>query len=217
MVFFSNKKKVNKAINIVKKRNIENLRRKVRILVVDDEDFSIIDTLKTRGYDIYKKNDITYPIETEPFDIVLLDIKGIASKFASPMEGFGFALEIKKRYPQKIVISFSGTSDAKINERLNEINGFIYKDTDIDTWCSRLDGYIKKYCDVNYQWECIAGKMKSDGIEDNIINTLKDCFIDGYENNTFDDFSRTFMEHVNNAKFLMETLNLLVSLLQLVC
>lgn len=207
---------VDTVMNIVKERSIEKLRERVKILLVDDEEYEIIDILKTRGYSIYYKSDINYLIETEPFDIILLDIKGIAKKFGSPKQGFGFAVNVKNKYPQKIVISFSGTSDIRINEELHKIDGFIMKDTDVDIWCNRLDKYIKDYCDPNYQWNAIAKKLKKDGVEEDIINELKDEFISSFENNSFDGFSSRFMQKVRNAKELMEILGVLISLFKTV-
>ena len=206
----------NTAINIVKEKSIEKLRERVKILLVDDEEYEIIDILKTRGYDIYYKSDINYLIETEPFDIILLDIKGIAKMFGSPKQGFGFAINVKNKYPQKVVVSFSGTSDIRINEELHKIDGFIMKDTDVDTWCNRLDKYIKDYCDPNYQWNAIANKLKKDGVNEDVINELKDEFISSFENNSFDSFSSKFMENVKNAKELMEILGVLISLFKAV-
>lgn len=202
--------------NIVKEKSIEKLRERAKILLVDDEEYDIIDILKTRGYDIYYKSDINYLIETEPFDIILLDIKGIATKFGSPKEGFGFAMNVKSKYPQKVVISFSGVSDVRINEELHKIDGFITKDTDVDTWCSRLDGFIKDYCDESYQWNAIANKLKNDGVNEDVINELKDEFFNSFKSNSFDKFSNKFMDKVKNAKELMEILGILISLLKTV-
>ncbi|MCS4570084.1 hypothetical protein FZ989_03615 [Clostridium perfringens] len=111
--------------------------------------------LSTRGYQVFYKEDIAYPIETEPFDIIVLDIKGVATRFGSNNEGFGFAKEVKMLYPNKIVLCYSGTSDTKIMDQIKEIDDFIYKDRDIDSWASKLDFYIKKYSDVEYQWSVI--------------------------------------------------------------
>lgn len=211
-----NKHNVDNVMNFVKEKSIDKLRERVRILLVDDEEYEIIDVLKTRGYDIYYKSDINYLIETEPFDIILLDIKGIAKKFGSPKQGFGFAINVKEKYPQKIVISFSGTSDVRINEELHKIDGFIMKDTDVDTWCSRLDQYIKNYCDPKNQWNAISNKLKKDGVSEDILNELEDEFINSFENNSFDKFSNKFMEKVKNAKELIEILGVLISLFKTV-
>ncbi|MCW5197896.1 hypothetical protein F1Z41_02990 [Clostridium perfringens] len=63
-------------------------------------------------------------------------------------------------YPNKIVLCYSGTSDTKIMDQIKEIDDFIYKDRDIDSWASKLDFYIKKYSDVEYQWSVIEKKLK---------------------------------------------------------
>ena len=48
-----------------------------RILIVDDEKFDIVQILRERKYDIYYKKDITYALEAEPFDIIIIDMTPI--------------------------------------------------------------------------------------------------------------------------------------------
>lgn len=208
----SKQKKYENTMKIIKEKSIDQLRDKIKILLVDDERYDIIEILRNRGYKIYYKEDITYPIETEPFDLVLLDINGIADKFASTKQGFGFALEVKKIYPQKIVVSFSGVSDPKINELLDKIDGYIAKDTDVDMWCTRLDSFIKRYCDPEYQWNAISLKLKDSGVSKEVIEELKAVYMKSLDSNSFDDIKNIFMERVNDAKLIVDVLTSVIAL-----
>lgn len=56
--------------------------------MVDDESDDIYNILKERQYDVYYKSDMNYAVEAEPFEIVVMDIKGVAKRLQSNMEGF---------------------------------------------------------------------------------------------------------------------------------
>lgn len=211
-------KKENEALKVLNKideKSISELRKKIKILIVDDEEYDIFELLSTRGYQVYYKSDITYPIETEPFDLIVLDIKGVATKFGSTYGGFGFAKEVKMLYPNKIVICYSGTSDTKIMDKLNEIDDFIYKDTDIDNWANKLDSYIKKYSDINYQWSIIEKKLSEKKIDEKEIDELKECYIESLQTESFNNFKNKFNISVNDVKLYIEIIGSIFSLIKI--
>lgn len=60
-LFNSNKSLTyNAAIKLVYDNNIHTLRSRIKILIVDDEKFDIVQILRERKYDIYYKKDITF-------------------------------------------------------------------------------------------------------------------------------------------------------------
>lgn len=210
-----NKEKLNKILKSISKNDIVDLRRKVKILMVDDEEYAIFKLLNTRGYRMYYKSDINYVEEVEPFDIVILDIKGVAQEYGSTYEGFGFAIEVKKLYPNKIVLCYSGTSDNNINSQLDKIDGYISKDTDIDQWTSRLDSLIRKYSSVDYHWDIINRKLIENHYPEETIEELRKLYIKSFNEDSFDELKNEFMSNINDAKMCIEVLTSLVSLIKL--
>lgn len=108
------------ALEMIEGSNISSLRKKTKILLVDDESDDIYQVLKERQYDVYYKNDMTYAIEAEPFEIVIMDIRGVAQRLQSSMEGFTLACDVKKKYPLKKVCCYSGTTNAEITNQLTD-------------------------------------------------------------------------------------------------
>lgn len=214
-LFGKKKNEYVKILDSLKENNITELRKKIKILLVDDEEYDIFELLKTRGYQVYYKNDVTYTLETEPFDIVILDIKGVAKNFGSTYEGFGFAKEIKKVYSNKIVICYSGTNDTKIMDQLGEIDGFIYKDTDIDIWASRLDSLIKDYSSVEYQWKVIEKKLLEKRVDQKEIDELKKYYVQSLETESFNEFKQKFDTVINDIKLYAEILSSIFSLIKI--
>lgn len=199
----------------IKEKNITELRKKVKVLMIDDEEYDIVELLKNRGYNVYYKEDISYALEVEPFDIVILDIKGVAKKFGSTYEGFGFAKEIKMIYPHKLVLCYSGTSDININEQLGSIDGFIKKDTDIDVWSQKLDSYIKKYCSIDYHWKIIESQLKDQNTNEKTIDSLRGAYVKSFETDSFDELKNTFMLNMSDVKMFIEVLGSLISLIKI--
>lgn len=217
MGFFTKKttKQYEQTIKKIKEKSITQLRKKVKILMVDDEEYDIVELLKNRGYEVYYKEDISYVLEVEPFDIIVLDIKNVAKRFGSVHEGFGFAKEVKMVYPQKLVLCYSGTSDININEQLDKIDGFVKKDTDVDIWSQKLDGCITKFSDVNHHWGVIEKQLKEQKIDTESIERLKKLYLKSFETDSFDELKSTIMDNMNNAKLFIEVISSLTSLIQI--
>lgn len=214
MFFHRQKEKVQIQASDSKEINITELRKKVKILFVDNEKYDIIEFLKNRSYDVYYKKDIRYPIESEPFDIVILDIKGVAKVFGSTYEGLGYAKEVKLRYPNKIVLCYSSSSsDPSFSEQLSSIDGFIQKDTDPDRWADKLDDYIKKYSDINYQWQVIKKQLEKFNVGIEAITIIEDHFKKGFQNDKIDEIRDCLKKNVNDAQFVINSINTLMSIL----
>lgn len=208
--------KYQSAINLIYDRNIHTLRSKVKILIVDDEEFVLIDILKERKYDIYWKKDITYAVEAEPFDIVVIDIIGIAKTLGSGMGGFTIAKEIKTRYPSKQVWCYSGSViKPEISEKLKEIDGYISKDTDLDKWAEKLDGIINRYCSKEYQEEVLTGQLRKLQISEGEISQILEEYKKGVESKNFNGITDVLSTLISSGKNVIEIVKLIYSFAEL--
>lgn len=208
-------KKHSKILKSFNNKDIPNLRNKIKILMVDDEDYEIVDLLIARGYHIYYKKDIEYVEETEPFDIIIFDIKGVGKRLGSPMQGFTFAKEVKLIYQHKLVYCYSGTITKNISEQLNLIDGFIKKDTDIDKWVEKLDSFLQLYADVNYHWNIIKKQLDDLKIDINDISDMEKIYKESYQKDEFDNLKISFMSKIQDIKVYLGVLQSLVTLIKL--
>lgn len=217
LVFFKNilrkkKSSYKSAMNLIYDTQIHTLRDRTKILIVDDEKFDVVDMLKERKYDIYYKKDITYAIEAEPFDIIIIDIIGIGCALGSNMGGFAVAMEIKKRYPVKQVFCYSGsTVKSEVTEKLCMIDGYILKDTDIDQWCDKLDAIIKKYCSKEYQIGVLKSQLKQCNLGDAEINSVISEYENGLEEKNFSGVIEVLTQTVTSGKHLVEFIEMIYS------
>lgn len=213
MFNFNRKRQYINTLNIIADRNIQKLRSKVKILIIDDEEYGIVDILKERKYSIFYKNDIDYSIEAEPFDIIILDIKGIAKKMSSPMEGFAMANEIKKIYPHKKVLCFSGAViEQGVAEKLSRIDGYIPKDNGIDQWADKLDEIIKDYVSIEYHQNVLENQLKNMLYSDEAIQEILKEFANTFTNKSYDKLSDLLIKKIKDVETITSILGIVFNL-----
>lgn len=105
----------------------EELKRRTRIVVIDDEDNFPIILFQNEGYSIDKWNSVIdySKLENGFYDIIVLDIKGVA-KHISEEDGLGVLINLKKKNPSQIIISYSQHS-----YDLNKVQFFTLADENI--------------------------------------------------------------------------------------
>jgi len=88
--------------------SIEEIRKRARILVIDDSEFYYLDLFRKDGYTIDKWDDVSdlQKLESGFYDIVLLDIQGVG-KAQSAEEGLGIIRHLKRVRPTQIIIAYS--------------------------------------------------------------------------------------------------------------
>jgi CheY-like chemotaxis protein len=88
----------------------DDIVRRSRILVIDDGDFAYMPLFERDGYTIQQWHDVDdlTALESEGFDLILLDLKGVGAK-ESADEGFGVLKHIRETSPSQIVIAYSNS------------------------------------------------------------------------------------------------------------
>lgn len=205
-------------ISINRAEKIEKIKQNIKILMVDDEKPAIFEYLDARKYNIYYKSDMTYPIEAEPFDIILLDIKGVASERGSSMEGFALAAEIKKEYPLKKVLVYSGSSFHKeVTNRKDEVDGIIPRDEDPDRFCDVIDKNINNYTDYEKQWDIIRQVLKENKLSEKQIDGMRKKYIKIFEKNDTRGtlaFDKELNTYVKDATTVLNIISSVITLMK---
>ena len=82
----------------------------VQMLLIDDSDFPYLENLATHDFNIRQYRDVTDLKSVEPYPVVLCDIRGVGRQLSERFEGAHVIQEIRKRYPAKVVVAYSGES-----------------------------------------------------------------------------------------------------------
>lgn len=204
------------ALEMIEGSNISSLRKKTKILLVDDESDDIYQVLKERQYDVYYKNDMTYAIEAEPFEIVIMDIRGVAQRLQSSMEGFALACDVKKKYPLKKVCCYSGTTNTEITNQLTDkkIDSFFVKDVDIDKICQKIDQLILDYADYNKQWDVLYKEFLSNRISEKDIEKIKQAYFDGFEQGNLISLNEIIIGTIKNTTVMLNMTSSILTLIK---
>ena len=168
--------------------NTSDLRSKVEILIIDDEDLAAEDYLKKNGFRITHKKDIDTIKDVLPYPVVLCDIRGVGQNLGSPKEGAFIIKEIKSSYPNKQVIAYTGSSyDPAYNEYLKMADTVINKGVSIDDWVSIIDEQINHAVDATYQWEQLRKYLLESGVSTAYVAKLEDKYVRAIKKKDFKD------------------------------
>jgi len=87
---------------------IDEIRKRARILVIDDLEFPYSQLFERDGYVIKKWDDVSNLTELEhgDYDLILLDLQGVG-RAESAEEGLGVLKHIRTRCPAQIIIAYS--------------------------------------------------------------------------------------------------------------
>lgn len=132
-------------VTALQNMTVAELRNKVVILAIDDQDFAAEEYLIKNGFRIDHKKDIDNIRDVEAYAVVLCDIRGVGKSLGSTKEGAFVIKEIKANYPAKQVIAYTGSSyDPAYNEYMNLADAVISKGVSIEDWIALVDEQIQK-------------------------------------------------------------------------
>lgn len=86
----------------------EQIVKRSRLLVIDDQDFSYMPLFKRDGYAVEKVANLRRlpEIESGRYDVILLDLFGVGDK-ESADQGFGVLQHIRQHNPAQLVVAYS--------------------------------------------------------------------------------------------------------------
>lgn len=133
-------------------RSPSDLRRLIQIAVIDDQPFAPEHNLKNNQFQISTYTDIHKIEQIQDFPIVLCDLQGVGLQLASDMQGAYLIEEIKRNYPEKAVIAFTGgATNSNMSKRAAAAaDDYLKKDASIEEWRDVLDKHIRNLSDPIY-------------------------------------------------------------------
>lgn len=188
------KKKSMEHINITP--DLSEIRKRARILFVDDEDVPQIKILKAEGFSVEHWKDINKNlgrIESGDFDIVFLDIAGVGERYSR--EGaIGILKDIKKCSPAVTVIAFSGQKfDIEQTRFFKLADDVLKKDAGPIEIKAKIEEFLKEKFSVTFYWGKIKDLLKSQGVRDSELGKAEAILYKGMtekNNESFVDWAK---------------------------
>jgi hypothetical protein len=189
--------------------DFEELRKRVRIVVIDDEESFPIKLFQSEGYAIdkwHKVTDYSYgKLESGFYDIIVLDIKGVAQDISSD-DGLGVLESIKKKNPSQIIIAYSqhsyDLSKAKFWELADEK---IAKPSDFLKMKSIIDNLITTKFKPDRYIESLHQLLEKNNISRKEIQKLDGALVHVIKNKEKPNW-RNIFSSINNKTELIEQL-----------
>ena len=199
---------------ILKEITLSKLKREVDILIVDDEDFPLLDDLKKHEFNIECKKDITSLKDVEPYPIILFDIHGVGKFLGSNEEGAYAVSQIKEKYPSKIVISYTAdTTTPTAQKYLHFADNVMEKGTSIEDWAELLTESVKKIANPVHVWKKLQIDLLKENVSTREIALLEDKFVRAIKNGKYESLNKLNNPNNSVSKILEQSISLLIKIL----
>jgi len=164
-------------VSLAKPFSIQELRKRTKIVVIDDDkDAFPVQALQDEGYTIeyWQEVQSVDRLERGDFDIIVLDIAGVAQKFSPDEDGFGVLQHVKWHNPAQIIVAFSGQSfDLSKQEFFKLADDTMPKPVTTLKCKQVLDELIESKMTVRHLWKTIVILMRAEGVPEKRINQLE--------------------------------------------
>lgn len=170
--------------------DMDRLKREISIAIIDDEVFRYMRELQAHDYRATEFGaDISSVRQFEAYSVIACDIRGVAPKFGSRQEGAHLIAEIRKSYPDKYLIAYTGsTYDPSFNQKLAATDKTINKDAAFDFWHSELERALTSVGNPCARWLRFRKSLIQDGLDSWDIFNIEQAFIKAIKSGKTDKF-----------------------------
>lgn len=140
---------------------------RVRILVIDDQEFPYVKLFKRDGYNVEKWKDVgkLAQIEQGDYDLILLDLQGVGSTISVSEQGLGVLRHIKKVRPTQLVIAYSNAQFSLQYQSFFELaDGVLQKSADYLDFKRKVDELLQANFSVGFQIRRIEREFSQAGL-----------------------------------------------------
>lgn len=159
-----------------------HLKRNTQIAVIDDQVFPKADALRNHKFNIIELGDIKSVDQVAAYPIVVCDIRGVGKSLSSDLEGAHLISEIRKSYPDKFLVTYSGAQfDITYNESLRDVDASIAKDASTEQWVAVFERGLEKITNPRERWIRLRRTLLDRGVEIHEVFSLEQKFIKAIE------------------------------------
>ncbi len=155
---------------------LRELKKRTKIVVIDDDENAFpVKALQDEGYTIEYWPEVTRldRLEHGDFDIIVLDIAGVATKF-SPEDGLGVLQHLKTHNPSQIIVAFSGQSfDLSKQPFFRLADDTMPKPVNPLKCKQVLDHLIESRMTVKHLWETVVAVLCNAEVPEKKIKQLE--------------------------------------------
>ena len=175
--------------------NIEEIKKRIKIVVVDDDEASFpYKLLSSSGYTIEWWPNVDERglerLEKGQFDIIILDLNDIATQSISSTDGIGILERLKEVNPTQIIVAFSGQSyDIEKTHFFLTADDTLSKPVDFVKAKSLIDRIIDQKITISYFWTSISSYLTKEQISKRKIRRIENELIKAIKSNRSINYS----------------------------
>lgn len=146
---------------------LEEIVARVRMLVIDDQEFPYLKLFRRDGYNIDKWRDVTRLVDIEQgkFDLILLDLQGVGRGISGADQGLGVLKHIKNVRPMQLVVAYSNAEfPLKYKPFFDLADGVLQKSDDYGDFKRKVDDLLKGHFSVGFHIGQVEQKFTEMGL-----------------------------------------------------
>ncbi len=158
-------------------------RKSVTILLIDDEEFSALPNLKNNSFKVFRVDGVERIDEVQDYPVVMVDLQGVGKSLNPVGQGAHLIQQIKKAYPEKYVIAYTGGATAALTTLAVEFaDRYTTKDINVDKWCNLLDVAVSEVSNPIVVWGKFRHRLLDQGVTPIQLVELEDAYVRGLLN-----------------------------------
>jgi len=162
--------------DVAKPVPLDEIRKRAKIIVIDDDPESFpCNLLRREGYSIesWQKVESLSRLEKGDFDIIILDIGGVAGEYAQN-DGLGVLEHLKKYNPSQIIVAFSGQAFDLGKARFWKMaDDSLSKPVDAIKCKEVIDHLLEEKFTLEHYWQGLVSIIRIEGISKEKIDKLE--------------------------------------------
>jgi CheY-like chemotaxis protein len=146
----------------------EEIRKRARLLVIDDTEFPYLDLFRRDGYQVDKWDDVEdlHKLESGKFDLILLDIRGVGSEYSKD-EGLGILRHLRHAAPTVMLVAYSDSDFSLEYQEFFELaDATLSKRADYVDFKSRVDQLLETRFSLSFFVDRIAELTQRRGVDE---------------------------------------------------
>lgn len=162
------------------------IRKRARILVVDDDEQAFpYKLLQKEGYNVeyWPSIEKLRDLESGEYDLIVLDIYGVATKEVSTNDGLGVLQHIKKMNPAQLVIAYSGQKyDLSQASFWKMADDYLGKPSSLIDCKEKIDALLRNSFTPAHYWRAIADALAAVGVSQKKISNFESDIVKSVRN-----------------------------------
>ena len=156
--------------------------------------------------------DIRSLTDVAGYDLILCDIRGVGKFFQSDYEGAYLVKQLKEKYPNKIIVSYTADSyNPKYENYLKYADAIVPKGTTLEDWDSLLSQLIRDLANPVKQWKKTRKALFDANVSTILVAKYENQFVKAVQKGNFESIKKLYAQKDDSISEIMSGLFKIVS------